>query len=966
MNYITETYIKKQIYENEYKLLSQVEVSDEMYSELIAYVSVRVKNLSFTTVHIDLMLSLGLVQIAIRHYKEGRFWPCFMEEIGEEIPSTKTNFLGQIFYKTIKYYDLFCPRQDGDGEFQYVEYIKAHAFVTDYYINGFFDFSYAYYENNLFRQLSDDIIEDIEDLSAFMATTLKQKGDTILSDGDSKKAAKSYKLLKSTRTVFARCDLRTVATLFNTTLQLIDNYFYDGEVPVLPVNRFERSFAEWCSERETKRDIIKHSKSKTVRQIYSHKPFISVDVDKEQAFVVIPAQKIRNDDYKSTACVEITINGYSMSKDLELYKSFGIYISEELRIPIPNIFDCIDIVVRTEIEKEYRIPQSKYRIFNVAWDSVARFSKGHNYILTKKGIDTKWRDESDLVDFYDGYRDWDYFSANINEKSVFYVGNKPLSIVGEFSLEPIFEDEIKRFSVKDESGNTVKAVWTHPSVSFVVSKAKLSGCVLWVNGQKYIVNNIKGKVCYDWPEDKQKYAVTVLLAGLIENVNGRYSVSLDVPGENNKMLCSYLLMRNFTCTFDRSRYTFSTEAELRISTGGLKVEVSNPEWTVVGSEDIVNCIIPISTVDDSVNLTVVMDEKYMVSVPINVFRYGFSQAFLTSQRADYIWYSDLKDTLYLKIPGATNVSVNLDRNVDVKAFGREISPGLFRVDISDFVNDIKQNGKIRCRYINIEYTDNALRHKALPTIFRNVVIEPYFKLLVDNGIPYIDLDIIGNAPVYLDVKDTTGNEVIKRKLIRSGRTELPELEKDKLYDFYPYMEEEDEFGFGTEKTVLKPLKDLGVIDYNDFTNCRFPISHLVVEEDKLKLVYDYFVNISNKIADDVYEGVLYGLKIDITQRKKKYELRSDGKLKKVSLGKVRLETLKIENELVITLQMYSELEEDWSAPYYDNMTRSLIHCDNRILDQQGQYDRFIWLDEFTSYYSVDVKKIRTMRDRNAI
>ena len=201
MTYINEAMIEEQLKKHNYQLLGQIEVSDEQYNDLLSYMRVRARCIrSQTVVPPNLMVAMGLVQIAIRHYKEGRFWPCFLEQLGFDLPSSKTNYLGQIFYKTIQKYGLFCPHKEGT-DFQYVEYIKAHAFVTNFYMQGFYDFAYAYYENNLFRQLTDDLSEDMESLSFFMETTLSSKSDTITAGKATEKAAKSYRLLKSTRTV---------------------------------------------------------------------------------------------------------------------------------------------------------------------------------------------------------------------------------------------------------------------------------------------------------------------------------------------------------------------------------------------------------------------------------------------------------------------------------------------------------------------------------------------------------------------------------------------------------------------------------------------------------------------------------------------------------------------------------------------------------------------------------------------
>ena len=687
--------------ENNFKLLGQIEISEKDYIELIEFVSAKVKNMYMPTIpNADLMLSLALVQIAIRRYQDGRFWPCFEEEIGYSVPSARLNYIGKIFYKTIKQYNLFIPRMD-DGDFQYVEYIKAHAFITNYYMQGFYDFSYAYYENNLFRQLnSESIEEDFEDLSSFMETTLKNKNDNIVETG-SNKAAKSYKLLKSTRTTFAICDANTIRKLFLPILKLIDNYFYDDEIPQISKNRYEEGFIEWCRIQDAKNNQ-KNEKNTRTRKEFSHKPYISVDVDKEFSHIVIPPQKFRDEDCEGHATAIIEVNGYTENIELDVYKSFGLYITEEKHIPIPSIFDSIDITIKTLSEKHYHIPASNYRIFDRQWKYRNRFDIGYNYILVRHGVPTKWENSQDEIDSYDGYRNWNYCSAIINEESIFYVGNKPISIIGEFSAEPIFERKVEHLSAFNKEGNEIVVSREHPAVSFVVEKEKLNGSVLTVNNIKYSVETIKEKICYDWPEDKRKLAISVPLNVILPMEDKQYDVLLDVPGEGNKKLCSYLLVKKFDCRFNKPRYTYDATAMLKIIKGDCLFDITDESWEVESeSEKSITYTIPLDMSSEKAELILYLYDEYKITMPIRVFKYGFSETSMKSQRDEYIWYTELKETLYVKLPGAKSVSAYYGK-LDMSTFeGILIAPDTFRIDISEFVRKINEDSQITYHYITL-------------------------------------------------------------------------------------------------------------------------------------------------------------------------------------------------------------------------------------------------------------------------
>ncbi len=961
---LNNEYITQQIQKNNIKLLGQIEVSDSEYKELIDLISVKVSNLYMPTIpNADLMLSLALVQVAIRRYQDGRFWPCFEEEIGYSVPSTRLNYIGKIFYKTIKQYNLFVPRID-DGDFQYVEYIKAHAFVTNYYMQGLYDFSYAYYENNLFRQLnSESIEEDFEDLSAFMATTLNNKNDNIV-ESDSNRAAKSYKLLKSTRTTFAICDTNTIRKLFLPILKLIDNYFYDNEIPQISKNRYEEAFIEWCRIQDAK-NKQKNEKHTRTRKEFSHKPYISVDIDKEFSHIVIPPQKFRYEDCEGYSTAVIEINGYTENIELDVYKSFGLYITEEKHIPIPSIFDSIDITIKTLSEKHYRIPASNYRIFDRQWKYRNRFDIGYNYILVRHGVPTKWENSQDEIDSYDGYRKWNYFSTKINEESIFYVGNKPISIIGEFSAEPIFERKIEHFSAFDKSGNEIVVSREHPAVSFVVEKEKLNGSVLTINNIKYSVESIKEKICYDWPEDKRKLAVSVPLNAVLPMEDKRYDVFLDVPGEGDKKLCSYLLVRKFDCRFNKPRYTYDATAMLKITKGDCLFDITDESWEVESeTEKSITYTIPLDLSPEKAELILYLYDEYKISMPIRIFKYGFSEISMKSQRDEFIWYTALKETLYVKLPGAKSVSAYYGK-LDMFMFeGALIAPDTFRIDISEFVRKINEDSKITYHYITLEYKDNAKRRLGLPVIYRQTVIKPYFKLFLDGEVPYIDVDIKGNTNVFVDIKTLTGDSVVAKKPIVNGKNTFPELSKDEYYNFHPFIEEGGKFAFNTTREYMQPLSNVGCIDLDNLEKCELVIRSLSAEEKILPLNYEYHLNLIEKEDDITYIGSLIGFKIEGHSKngKPRYEKDSEGKFVRKKLGKVHAFVTRIEDELSVSLQAFSYDDEDWYSMYYDKSTKSLVHIDDPVLNSK-EIDRFIELDEFSANTSFDINVSRIRKHK---
>lgn len=962
---INNSFISKVLEENNFKLLGQIEVSESEYEELVEYIRTKIKNLSMSRIpNVDLVLSLALVQIAIRKYQDGRFWPCFEEELGYCVPATRLNYIGRIFFKTIKQFGLFMPRLD-EGDFQYVEYIKAHAFITNYYMQGFYDFSYAYYENNLFRQLNPESIEeDLEDLSSFMATTLTNKNDRIVETG-SNKAAKSYRLLKSTRTAFAICDVQTIRKLFLPILKLIDNYFYDNEIPQFGKNRYEDGFVEWCKKQDIKNNQRAEQGTRK-RKEFSHKPYINVDVDKEFSYIVIPPQKFRDEDCDGKAVTVIEINGYEEIFELDVYKSFGLYITEEKRIPIPSIFDAIKITIKTLSEKNYNIPVSNYRIFDRHWKYRNRFDLGYNYILVRHEVPTNWENIQDELDNYDGYKNWKYFSANINEESIFYVGNKPISIIGEFSSEPIFERKVEHFHAYDEKNREIIISREHPSISFVLKKNKVNGSVLTINDKKYPIESIKEKLCYDWPEDKSKLAISIMLNSILPLEDNLYDIVLDIPGEGNKKICKYLLLIKFDCRFNKPRYTYDETATLKITKGGCIFDIVDESWLLdTESEKSVSYVISLVESPKKAELILYLYGEYRITMPIKIFQYGFSATAMKSQRDEYIWYSDLQEILYIKLPGAKTVSAFYGRNDSVQFEGTLVDSDTFRIDISEFVRTIKEDTRTNYHYITLAYEDNAKRKLKLPVIYRRTIIKPYFKVFVENDIPYFDVEINGRSNIFLEIQNSNGDVIVSKRAITNGRNTLPELSKDEFYNLKPFTEEPGKFSFNTTKEYLKPLFDVGCIDLNNLEKCELVIKNLSSQENSLSFNYEYHLNLIEKVDDESYIGSLIGYKIESIARNGKVYYAKDYESKRIKkkLGKVRVFVTQIEDTLFVSLQVFSYDDEDWYSLYYDKNTKSLVHIDDPVLNSK-EIDRFIELDEFNANttFEIDVNRIKKHKE----
>lgn len=940
-----------ELLKNNYKLLGQIPISDEDYAKLATYVKNRLQY-SRSHISVDIKLSVFAVQVAIREYKEGRYWPCFCSVIGENISTAKQNFVGQTFLQTIRAFDLMIFEREEGGSQMFVENIKAHAFVTNWYLDGFFEFSYAYFENNLFRQLPEDIEEDFYDLSQFMTSTLKRNTDVISETGNENKTARSYKLLKSTRTVMSQADPDLLKALFYPTLQYIDHYFYDGDFSAED-NRIAISFENWCKKREKEKKKISTGSTKK-RCFYSQKPYIKYDLLDNHTILIIPRQKFRNDECNGTAKVEITINDVTVSKELELYRSFGIFISEELIVAIPDPFLAVQVEIITEITKKYDIYASNYRIFNSNWELVNKFSVGNNHLLVKQDEKVVFQDTIIIDEDYIGL-DWKHFYVRFTNDSVCFISTLMVSTIGEFSYDPIYEDPISDFKILDQKGYEYQLTRNHPVVSFLVDKRKLKGTVLEINGMRKPLSDFKNTTNVVWPQDESLRAVTIRLENEDFFISdGSYEIVANIPGENVKHLAKYFLLRKLKCRIPTNIYVFADCGSLTVHNDERGYVEVPDEWErKILFDGGIKYYFPLDDYVEHIDVSLLINhERFILRTPVKMFAYGFSKEVLQTKAISYLWYSDLRESLYVKLPEARNISASIKGNRENAVMGEPLGDGLFRLDITSIISVINDDMRMSSFTIDIDFDTDRHRWLSLPEILRKIKIWPYFVLETDENGVYTEINIQGNAEISINVLDHTTREVIlANKILSSGKNYLEGLCVSGFYDIHPKMIESDGF-FSTKEEPLKYVRGTGVVCKDNLVNCSLPIYSLIYKEQEFFFnEQKLFIEIETQIEKNEYEGVLKQL---VPTASKKYYSKE--------LGKVSVSVYKnLDNTLTITFLMYSYADADWSAPFFNKKTKQLISCDNGELMRSRAYNLFLLLDEDEAEYSICTKKIRRFR-----
>lgn len=903
--------LKEEFVTSRFELISQISITDEEYDLLLTYVREKAK--TFYTppiVSADEALSVAMVQIAIKVYSEGNYWDCFNEEIGFVLTPSKRIYFSQIFVETIRKYDMFELKSKNDLRQAYVENIKAHAFVPNQYLKNYFDFLFSFYDRNLLRHLTEDIDDDIDDLISFVADSLDKSGDEVSIEKSGSKPTKSYKLLKATRSLIAQSNSTVLRDIFFDHLIMMDDYYYDSKLPSKN-NRFTDEFQKWVEKKNSEINTIENSpKKRKNKESFFQKPHFEINRQKGQSFLVIPSQKFRINSVSPDVWVNVNYSGQKVSQKLDIYKAYGVLVSEEKKITIENIFDEYTIEIASKQSYTYSIPKKKYRIFDDNFDETSKLKKGQNYILVEKRLPVSANTPYTYTNL--SFESWDEYSySEISESSVVYIDGNPISVMGKFTDRPLFEKVSKEY-ILFKDGNQMQSAFAHPIISFKIAKDSLARTRIFVNDDIFNVETECNASVITLLEENGVIGVSIDLNTILMPEDGIYQVKLDEPGKTPRIISKYILITELRFRFSKPRYTFCKTAEITIC-GQYDISPLNSYKNHYGEY-----VIDLSCNENGKFKLLFKDVLYDIIVPLKIFKFGFENQW-EYLRPDILWYSEMKNELYVSIPGATEAKAYLNKDTNHYIEGVQYEPHSFKLEISNFVQEITKSSRA-FTYLNIEYFDNQWRSITLYKIQRKTWIDNISLVSVGNSLA-IDAKFQSHNPLIVKFFDANNNIFVTEVQLKQGITLIPAAPKDGIYNIEEYEIVEDEFGFSSEHIWLGTIHKVGIIDNNDLSSCKMNILDIFLDENRLSRKYKYSVFDIVKINNNTYTGKMMYRKTFYGEGVKEKA--------KVLFESIRFEVGLQENEPRI-LSLYVLEKGEAFVPYYDKKEQRLISGKHEI------------------------------------
>ena len=903
----------------------------------------------------DLAISVFLVNCVIYAYKDGNFWDSiavYLDCEKSEIAQTRAN---EIFMQTIRHYNLFALPDSGRN--QSVENIKAHAYVANSYLDKYYDFVNAYYENVLFRQLEySEIKEEMDDFKAYMKYSLENSENIVINLPG--KASRPYGLLNCTKSVLAYGDNEFTLDLLYNSLKLIDDYYYDDVVPDKnDSDRFKSAFYEWCKKQNSS---TRNSTRHRFRNLKSHNPYIKFNARNETFEIVIPAQKYRSVDCDGFMSIQIEFGedeNCAQSFTLDVYKQLGIFISEEKVFMIPSPFDRINIqfIGRDKsVVKTFSIDSSVCRIMDHRNVVIPRLVIGDNFVVVKHN-EIISHNEKAITNIEYTESEFDIYTVTCKDGARIDIGYKSFRYSESDYIDYDFFERTENiysnyyYFVTDPNDQTINVTLIHPVIYFSIEKTRLGGTAIFINSRRFLLDDlIKNYIQVVFTEQDQinecKTHVIIQLDRLFYSAIGYYEIYLDIPGNNQKtFVCKYVCFsRDFSVKKDKSIYYCSDTNEAKISfrTNINECVTIEPEYKVIdkiqnrtGDMEYTIYTFDCSQVDIAKYSFEMSDKKFFLNVPINKIMFGASPNKMEFRKTEY-WYKDFPDVLYVRLPGAS--SAHLELNFDefhCRAEGKLISDSLFRSEMSQINGIINDTTNKRNIYVDLFFKTYSEKKTTL-RIQRLPIINPYFSDIGYDSLKksmYININsIIGNAQVKAKIQNRKTKEIVFDSIIFEGKNYIQDLNTDCDYDIYPYMIEKKLFS--TKRTELLPWGIKGQKDYSDITKCFIKIARIKNNGEKLD-IGDYYLGIDHieNITEDVFRGRLFAASYK--------ENKADFKNKSV-IGYVRFDFSKVEKCFETYLSMWDNTEMDWAEIYYDKERKMLLSPNNKLLTS-SDYHRFI-------------------------
>ena len=859
---------------------------------------------------------VATVQLGIRCYHDGRFWPEVTRELGIKIPPHRHDGILRSFNKTSRNYNKRIFNENPD-----IDNILAHGFVSNGYIDSIFDFLFTYYRIDMERDMNqcetadlvNAVIERNSHVREQLIRTHTQKAFSINTRG-------------------AKIRVRRI-------IKLMDRFFFDDDFRLESSNRIYSGLARWAQNSAAfhKERVSREYNGTGAKGLQmTTSPYIKADYEDKQSFSInIPKQLIKSDAEIAPENISVKIITAETTRSylLEIYEDRGItgYRTKELSIPISHdqLFSRFSFELYAGDVKIRALPHiscSDVRFFNedgylLSGDKL-RTGKVYAYCRANDEISS-----SCIIDLqvFGNIRRSDFYLEEGD--IVFLPSGKPLS-AGKKIAEGISEKGMVRGIGAMALDSKLSLYREIPYVILKMKPSRMPNTTISINGIRVKASDIQYKD-FSLDENTEERGFFIRLSDLGISANGIYTLNISVPSDSTSRVWSFVLIHNFDYEFDGAPYVFESSGCITIK--GCDSIYPLDEMDLLGDQVFGFEFILRRT--DLQFETDTLNEKLIISIPIPALFWRMSETDeWSSKQIDDHWYDQLPNVVYFMFP-TNDIELVVRDLPDVEddtqhIFKKSITKGYFICDITKLKSQLDKRRAIWF----VDFYANNHKIELMKVGTKNVVIRADIRPDYDNNGITCSIDYFGKNLVVYDI-EFDGHTICEKEVAEEKPVRINARPLTGIYTIRTYELIENDLGFEDEFEELETIQ-CELIDPNNLSNKSIFLQKIIDKKLgglELPLLKGNHMYRLQRIGQDKYSGKLI------------CPLINGGN---ICMDAVVYFAVEGENSCYV---QFTEDDDELDLEY-DKLQRTLVQNEESGMSKKNAYNRYKLLYDQNQYF----------------
>lgn len=821
------------------KLVGAIEINDEEYELLCQYFRKKYKMIEKQVKDkvVDIPFSIAVVQIAIREY-DGNFW----NHIGrvlqiESVAWYQKKLIAGSFIETME--KLGKPTSH---ENEYVANVMMHCFITDHFLERFFEYLFQYYNLDLERSLSET--GEIE--SEYICNCIVES------------SSKRQQLLSKYIFLSIMEDFDYCKKIIAELLVAIDQSFWDQEVTSITSFKMKERFNIWKEKSDffqvEKRNYQRNDKADAdnERKKYYKTPYLECDLENARFYIILPSQLIKSNNGENI--VWKIKSQLEREYECECKKVYAVYKTNEIRFEIERgeAFEEFRFELLEEGKVQHSFVWEKQNVIFIDemgnWLKGEQLKEGSCFAFSEVG--TKITSEGLLssrvrkgLRFYEFDLSYGDFIC-IDEKTNYYIGE---NITEGLTKSGIY----KGLCLATEIDENIPIYKKLPLIIVEVENGQLQGTAIIVNGKKARLSEVDFiNIVYSKDINKKYYCFKIDRNSEIQE--GWNEILIDFPGGKQRYY-EFGYVKDLEYTFLDSPYIFVNRGILQINR-----EIENDKLLLEHKKmEKSEYNFSLKTLKQScISLCTKISQKELeIRFEVPVFMYGFKENDWHIEKPEDIWHADFPEMLYVRYP-SEKLAIEMNKTkYPFQQTYKSNKNGEFLCDLTKLKSYFDNSLVIQ----SIDICINNMRFECLRRIGKSYFVNGRLEGDYERESVVGVVEIIGKGEYCADL--FYENEMIAEKIpIIDQRVEIKIEIQTGSYTMKLYEKEDDEFGFDISYTLIGSVTS-DLLNVSDLTTKNVHIKKIIGigQNPNLSLNGKYHYEITDLVKRDMhtYEGRLY-------------------------------------------------------------------------------------------------------------